>query len=84
VQLKRTSHGKLVAFELNGRFTGGTAPRVVLGFDDVGEVFKRFLPEFAFEPIAPSGADVAQNYLCSYAVPREAVATLRASGKWSR
>ena len=84
VQLKRTAAGQLVAFELNGRFTGGTAPRAVLGFDEVGEVLGRFLPAVEFPSISASSATVAQSYLRSTVVPPEGVAALERCGKWSR
>lgn len=84
VQLKRTPAGALVAHELNGRFSGGTAARVYLGFDEIAEVMRRFLPSTAFPSIAPSESDVAQNYLTSYPVPREGVVALRTFGRWSR
>jgi carbamoylphosphate synthase large subunit len=84
VQLRRTSEGRLIAFELNGRFGGGTAPRALMGFDEIGEVVRRFLAEAAFPSISMSESDLTQNYLCSYPFPREGVAALRTFGRWSR
>jgi hypothetical protein len=84
VQLKCTPQGAFVAFELNGRFSGGTAARMCLGYDEVGEVVHRFLPAAAFPLISDSESDFVQNYLRSYPVPREGVAALRTSGSWSR
>jgi carbamoyl-phosphate synthase large subunit len=83
VQLKRTPAGKLVAFELNGRFTGGTAPRALLGFDEIGEVVARFLPDLAFPPLRSSACEVAQSYLRSYPLSLTDVAEMERSGKWS-
>lgn len=82
VQLKRTSAGNFVAFELNGRVTGTTAARALLGFDDIGEVVRRFLPGVDFPALPPCEADLAQRYLHSYAVPREAVVALQKGGRW--
>lgn len=72
VQLKRTPDGKLVAHELNGRFGGGTAARVHLGLDEMGEVMAPFLPKMTFPAIAASVSDVVQRYLASYPIPRDA------------
>ena len=83
VQLKRTAAGKLFAFEVNGRFTGGTAPRAVLGFDEIGEVMRLFLPDVDLPPLGDSGADVAQSYLCSFPLPRDALSALKTTGAWS-
>ena len=83
VQLKRTPAGQLVAFELNGRFTGGTSPRTLLGFDEIGEVISRFLPGTTFPSIPAPESDVVQNYLVGHPVPRHGVAALRTVGRWS-
>lgn len=84
VQLKRTPAGQFVAFELNGRFVGGTGARVHLGFDQIGEVIGRFLPGAAFPSIAASESDEEQRYLYSHPVPREGIAALQTVGRWSR
>ena len=83
VQLKRTPEGKFVAFELNGRFGGGTAARTLFGFDEVGEAIRRFVPAARFPPVAVSGADQAQKHLRTYPIPREGVLALQASRTWS-
>ena len=83
VQLMRDAQGRLAAFELNGRFGGGTGARAVMGFDELGDVIRRFLPAADFPALEDHGADVAQRYLRSYAVPRASVAALRAAGRWT-
>ena len=83
VQLKRTPEGKLVAFEVNGRFGGGTATRVLMGFDDIGDCVARFLPGAAFPSTSAAESDLVQKYLRSYRVPREGVSALRTVGRWS-
>lgn len=83
VQLKRTPQGDFVAYELNGRFTGGTAARTILGFDEVAEVVARFLPGTDFPSTSATGAEVVQNYLASYPVSRAGVTALQAAGRWS-
>jgi carbamoyl-phosphate synthase large subunit len=84
VQLKRTPEDRFTAFELNGRFVGGTAARAFMGLDEIAEVARRFLPSAAFPSISASESDVAQNYLTSYPIPRESAAVLRTFGRWSR
>ena len=84
VQLKRTSEGAFVAFEMDGRIGGGTAARLFMGFDDVAEIIQRFLPEAAFPSIATTQSDAVQKYLARYPIPREGVADLRTLGRWSR
>ena len=63
VQMKRMPRGDFVAYELNGRFTGGTAARTLLGFDEVAEVIARFLPGADFPSISVAPAELVQNYL---------------------
>ena len=84
VQLKQTPRDGLMAFEINGRFTGGTAARALMGFDEIAEVLRRFLPRTAFPTISTCESDVVQKYLRSYPVPRKGMAALRTLGKWSR
>ena len=84
VQLKRTSEGRLAAYELNGRFGGATAARTCMGFDEVGDAVRQFLPGAAFPSVSASGCDVVQKHLRSYPLPCEGVTGLRTSGKWSR
>jgi carbamoyl-phosphate synthase large subunit len=84
MQWKRTPEGRFVAFELNGRFGGGTAARTVLGFDEVGEAIRMFLPGADFPVLAERECDAVQKYLRTYPVPRDGVAALRRSGEWRR
>jgi len=84
VQLKRTTEGEYIAYELNGRFTGGTAARTLLGFDEVAEVVTRFLPDADFPPSPPLRIKVVQNYLASYPVSFAGTIDLETSGRWSR
>lgn len=43
IQCQRRLDGEYVIFEYNGRFTGATAARCLLGFDEVGIVGREFL-----------------------------------------
>jgi biotin carboxylase len=84
MQFKRTPDGRFVAFELNGRFGGGTAARTVLGFDEVGQAIRMFLPGADFPVRAESECDAVQKYLHTYPVRRDGIAALRRSGEWRR
>ena len=84
VQLRRSAAGKLTAFELNGRLAGGVAVRVFMGFDEIAEIVDRFLPGFDFPRLDAGGCDVVQQQLATYGLPREALATLTQTGRWSR
>ena len=83
VQLKRSREGKLVAFEINGRFGGATAGRALMGFDEVGEAVNRFLPGADFATIPRSQSDIVQRYPYSYGIPRDGVIALQTIGSWS-
>jgi len=84
IQLKRPAHGSYVAFEVNGRFSGGTAARTVLGFDEVGLAIKAFLPAVDFPLRTDPACDAIQKYVQSYPIPREGVEALRRSDRWVR
>ncbi|AHE99957.1 hypothetical protein THITH_04915 [Thioalkalivibrio paradoxus ARh 1] len=43
IQCQRGSDGRLAIYEYNGRFTGATAARYLLGFDEVGMVVRDWL-----------------------------------------
>jgi carbamoyl-phosphate synthase large subunit len=83
IQLKRSREGKLVAFEINGRFGGATAGRAIMGFDEVGEVVQRFLPGADFATVPQSESDVVQRYPRSYGLSRKGVVALQTVGRWS-
>ncbi|MEM1337335.1 MAG: hypothetical protein AAF634_09200 [Bacteroidota bacterium] len=54
VQLQRSNKtGELRAYEFNGRFTGATAGRYILGYDEVG---------FALEELSPQPVEKDQSY----------------------
>lgn len=84
VQLKRTPAGTFSAHDLNGRFSGGTAARALMGFDEPREVINRFLPWAEFPPLGWEEVDVVNNYLTGFPIPRGGVAALEGAGKWVR
>jgi len=84
MQFRRTAEGSYLAFELNGRFGGGTAARTVLGFDEVGVAIQAFLPAAGFPLRADPQCDAIQKYVYSYPIPRDGLEALQRSGKWIR
>lgn len=83
VQLKRTPESALVAHDMNGRVSGGTAGRIYLGSDEMAEIISRFLPGVAFPSISTPEASAVQKYLTSYPLPRAGIAALMTKGRWS-
>lgn len=55
IQCQFTPDGKLFIYEFNGRFTGATAARVQLGFDEIGLLLNDFISE-SIE--VPPGSDI--------------------------
>jgi carbamoyl-phosphate synthase large subunit len=83
VQVKRGRDGKPFAHELNGRFSGGTAARAYLGFDEPAEVIKRFLPAKVFPSVSATDSSIVQNHMHTLPIPVEALTVLRARGSWA-
>jgi carbamoyl-phosphate synthase large subunit len=83
VQAKRARDGKLLAHELNGRFSGGTSARAYLGFDEPAEVINRFLPAKLFPPISAGDTSIVQNQMYTQPIPAEPVSLLRTRGSWA-
>ena len=83
IQTQRDPDGALAIHEFNGRFTGGTADRVLLGFDEVGRAIERFtgvaLPPFP----RPAGAVALESLVSRSADPRDVDALTR-DGEWRR
>ena len=82
-QTQRDPDGALAIHEFNGRFTGATADRVLLGFDEVGHCITRFtgqaLPPFPW----PAAALALESMVSRAADPRD-VAALERDREWRR
>jgi carbamoyl-phosphate synthase large subunit len=83
VQLKRTREKVLVAFELNGRFNGGTAARTLMGYDEIYDVIHSYVPSADFPRSALEPADVVPLHLACEALPASSAAALERARKWS-
>lgn len=85
LQFKKNRDGEFIAIELNGRFTGGTSARCLLGFDEVGTVLNTWLGPDAVERRPISGqTSVVIKSLSDFPLDDAALRTLQLEGKWSR
>ena len=84
IQCKLTPSGKLVVFEFNGRFNGGTAARRLMGYDEVGLAVKTFAGK-ELEPARYSHGTSHVARRMVYAVPQaEEIAKLMRDEHWQR
>ena len=88
IQCQRTPSGELFIYEYNGRFTGATAARRWLGFDEVGDTLADWLdwracPLPGPAPAAPPETTAAvRKYAINRPMHPTASATLRRDGVW--
>lgn len=84
LQGRRDGTGKFNVYELNGRFTGATTARVMLGFDEVGLLIESFtgtrLPPRA--TAAPQA--IITKSLTEFAADPASIERLRTEGCWQR
>ncbi len=85
IQCQRVPDGRLLIHEFNGRFTGATFERLLLGFDEVGAAVERFtgrhLP--AGRAPAPAALEAFESVVGRAADPAD-VAALERDGVWRR
>jgi carbamoyl-phosphate synthase large subunit len=82
IQCQRDADGKLMIYEYNGRFTGATSARVLLGFDEVGITLKMWLgDQFPASGISSLNRVVVRAPM-SRPVEVEKVNLLHAAGYW--
>jgi carbamoyl-phosphate synthase large subunit len=81
VQGHRNADGTMTIFEFNGRFTGSTAARLLLGYDEVGVALRDWLG-FAPAP-ARAVANEVRFYPTARAVRDACAARLRRQGRGS-
>jgi hypothetical protein len=82
MQGHRGSDEGTVIFEYNGRFTGSTVARLLLGFDEVGATLRDWLG-ISLPPAAAAPACEATATLNWRALDREMAARLQRNGYWS-
>ena len=83
IQCGEDDDGKLWIHEFNGRFTGITADRALLGHNEVIAAVTAFTG-FAFDGPRPPGANVSFASLISRAADPESVRMLAREGCWRR
>ncbi|MEP7208921.1 MAG: hypothetical protein ABI920_18460 [Casimicrobiaceae bacterium] len=85
VQCEKNARGEILIHEFNGRFTGGTIDRWLLGHDEVAAAIVAFtgrsLP--AVDNVRPAAAESFQSRVARAADPRD-VARLAGDGEWQR
>jgi carbamoyl-phosphate synthase large subunit len=81
IQCQHDAADTLLIHELNGRFTGATAVRWRLGFDEVGAAIRAFTGE-ALDHDASPAASVAYEGLASRAADPQDVAALTRDRVW--
>ena len=85
IQCQRAPEGRLLIHEFNGRFTGATLERWLLGHDEVGAAVERFTGRqirFGQAP-APGALEAFESIVGRAADPAD-VAMLESNGVWRR
>lgn len=85
VQGRRDKEGAFLVYELNGRVSGGTMARLLLGFDEVGMLFE----SFTGRTIPPSSRGIGAHgivtkSLVDFTAEPNNIADLQNLGKWQR
>lgn len=85
IQCQRSAEGALFIHEFNGRFTGATADRWLLGFDEVGAAIESFTGmQFGAEPTqSPASLEVFESMVARAADPEQVEALVR-ERSWRR
>jgi carbamoyl-phosphate synthase large subunit len=83
IQCQRTPEGALGIYEFNGRFTGATAARALLGFDEIGAMLRHFAGVPLREP-GPSRSDRVVRLPTSRCLPARIQAALERTGRYRR
>ena len=85
IQCQRSAEGTLYIHEFNGRFTGATVDRWLLGFDEVGAAIERFtgVRLASDRAAAPAALEAFESLVARGADPRD-VETLAREGVWRR
>jgi hypothetical protein len=84
LQGRRDREGKFRVYELNGRFTGTTAARLHLGFDEVGMLIEAFTRQQLPAHTSVGRDGIVTKSLTEFAIAARDVAALEADGRWQR
>jgi 3-methyl-D-ornithine--L-lysine ligase PylC-like protein len=84
IQCEKSAAGEILIHEFNGRFTGATVDRWLLGCDEVGAAIERFTGRGIVSATPPPAASLeAFESLVARGANPENVAALRRDGHWS-
>jgi hypothetical protein len=85
IQCEKSAEGEILIHEFNGRFTGATVDRWLLGFDEVGAAIEHFTgrPIVSTAPPPAAALEAFESLVARGADPRN-VATLKRDGSWRR
>lgn len=81
VQCQRSPSGELLVYEFNGRFTGATAARMMLGYDEISIALRHFAALPLTAPTGPTASYVLKQPV-SYALSPEIQSALETNGVW--
>jgi carbamoyl-phosphate synthase large subunit len=84
IQCQRAPGGELLIHEFNGRFTGGTMDRWLLGFDEVGAAIRSFTGHGPSSDGLAYTAREAFETVVGRAADPDSVAALARDGVWRR
>jgi carbamoyl-phosphate synthase large subunit len=84
IQCQRDTNGKLIIFEYNGRFTGATSARHLLGFDEVGIILDLWLDQGFPPSMIRKGNFSVTRVPVSRVTDLSGVEQLRLNGVWHR
>ena len=85
IQCEKSAAGEIVIHEFNGRFTGATVDRWLLGHDEVGAAIERFTGRpLASTAPPPAAALEAFESLVARGANPDHVAALQRDGCWRR
>ena len=85
IQCEKADTGEMLIHEFNGRFTGATVDRWLLGFDEVGAAIERFTGRrvATAAPPRPAALEAFESLVARGADPGN-VAALQRDGTWRR
>lgn len=81
IQCQRAEDGKLYIYEFNGRFTGATAARTLLGYDEVAQVLSLFAGRI-LPPIIGQADGRAVKQPVTRCIPADMHSALNNHGTW--
>ena len=86
IQFKRTPGGQFKINEMNGRMSGSTSARRLMGFDEIRLLYKAFTGQDPGLPASASDGDASSvtRTLTDCLAPAKDVAALRRDGVWRK